>query len=162
LEKVRMLEQGKLTLERTPAQLDVLATTVVQVLRTAALDGKVDVQVHARGDVSASIDVQLMQRALENLLMNALRHTKERVDLDVVGDERELVISVSRVAPTECRAPRSHVRRLLRSAAIDREGAPERTRRRAEEAPFRTEVSCHRVLLMCRPRTSWTAHELRC
>lgn len=97
--KVRMLEQGKLTLERTTAQLDVVATTVVQLLRTAALDGKVDVQVQARGDTTASVDVKLLQRALENLLMNALRHTKERVDIDVVGDPKELVISVSDRGP---------------------------------------------------------------
>ena len=97
--KVRMLEQGKLTLERTSAQLDVLVTTVVQVLRTAALDGNVDVQVQARGDTSMSVDVKLMQRALENLLMNALRHTKERADVEVVGEAEQLEISVSDRGP---------------------------------------------------------------
>jgi two-component system, sensor histidine kinase and response regulator len=97
--KVRMLEQGKLTLERAPAQLDVVATTVVQVLRTAALDGKVDVELHARGDTTASVDVKLIQRALENLLMNALRHTKERIDIEVVGDTKTIAISVSDRGP---------------------------------------------------------------
>jgi two-component system, sensor histidine kinase and response regulator len=97
--KVRMLEQGQLTLERTPAQLDVLATKVVELLRTAALDGKVDVQVHTRGDTSMPVDVKLLQRALENLLMNALRHTRERIDVEVVGHADQLVVSVSDRGP---------------------------------------------------------------
>lgn len=120
--KVRMLEQGKLTLERTPAQLDALATTVVELLKTAALDGKVDVQVHARGDVSASIDVKLMQRALENLLMNALRHTKERVDLDVVGEDSQLVISVSDRGPGVPDFLKDELFDMFGSLALQKEG----------------------------------------
>lgn len=97
--KVRMLEQGELKLERTRTPLDSLAAMVVQTLRTAALDGKIEVEVHGDGDTTAQVDVKLIKRALENLLINAFRHTRERVDVDVVGGESSITLSVSDRGP---------------------------------------------------------------
>ena len=92
--KVRMLEKGQLQLERSPTDLEDLANSVVTTLRTAALDGNIDVRVQATGDVTGSVDAKLLRRALENLLINAFRHTRERVDVEVTGTETQLTLSV--------------------------------------------------------------------
>lgn len=97
--KVRMLEQGQLKLERTPTVIEALAQGVVDTLRAAALDGKIEVEVRAEGDTSLEVDDKLLRRALENLLINAFRHTKERVDIEVVGAPTAVVISVSDRGP---------------------------------------------------------------
>jgi two-component system, sensor histidine kinase and response regulator len=97
--KVRMLEQGQLQLERVPTNLEELATTVVQTLRTAALDGKIDVQVRGTGEVNADVDVKLLKRALENLLINAFRHTREQVEVEVIGSESSFSLSVNDRGP---------------------------------------------------------------
>ncbi len=97
--KVRMLEQGKLTLERVPTVLSELTTHVVETLRAAALDGKIDVQQTATGDTAIEIDAKLVRRALENLLINAFRHTNESVDVSVSGDERAVTLVVSDRGP---------------------------------------------------------------
>jgi len=78
-----------------PTNLEALATTVVQTLRTAALDGKIDVQVRCTGEVNLNVDVKLLKRALENLLINAFRHTREQVEVEVIGSETSLSLSVS-------------------------------------------------------------------
>ncbi|MFZ5443351.1 MAG: hybrid sensor histidine kinase/response regulator [Myxococcota bacterium] len=97
--KVRMLEQGQLKLERATTSLEELSATVVQTLRTAALDGKIEVEVQADGDTVIDVDEKLVRRALENLLINAFRHTKERVDVEVVGTPASVVLSVSDRGP---------------------------------------------------------------
>ena len=97
--KVRMLEQGKLTLERVPTVLSELTTHVVETLRAAALDGKIDVQQTETGDTAIEIDAKLVRRALENLLINAFRHTRESVDVSVSGDERAVTLVVSDRGP---------------------------------------------------------------
>jgi|APLak6261675434_1056106.scaffolds.fasta_scaffold00216_6 signal transduction histidine kinase len=97
--KVRMLEEGKLQLEREDTDLEALATEVVHTLRAAALDGKIDVQVHAQGPTRLPVDAKLVRRALENLLINAFRHTRERVDVELVGDDAGVQLAVSDRGP---------------------------------------------------------------
>ena len=97
--KVRMLEQGKLTLERVPAVLSEVTANVVETLRAAALDGKVLVQQVDSGDTAIEIDAKLVRRALENLLINAFRHTNESVDVSVIGDEKAVTLVVSDRGP---------------------------------------------------------------
>ena len=92
--KVRMLEQGQLTLDRSSIALDALASEVVQTLRAAAIDGKVEVRVRADGNVTALVDAKLIKRALENLLINALRHTRETIDVVVIGNEAGVTLAV--------------------------------------------------------------------
>lgn len=91
--KVRMLEEGQLPLQREPTDLAALASTVVTSLKAAALDGKIDVAVH--GSATAEVDRKLLTRALENLLINAFRHTRERVDVEVsvAGDRVSVAVS---------------------------------------------------------------------
>ena len=97
--KVRMLEQGQLILERVPTNVGELAANVIETLRAAALDGKVNVQHEASGDTSLLADAKLVRRALENLLINAIRHTNEMVDVSVTGDETTVTLMVADRGP---------------------------------------------------------------
>lgn len=93
--KVRMLEKGQLTLERVPTVVSELAANVIETLRTAALDGKVNVQLTSAGDTALDVDAKLVKRALENLLINAFRHTAGVVDVSVIGDEQCVALIVA-------------------------------------------------------------------
>jgi two-component system, sensor histidine kinase and response regulator len=93
--KVRMLEQGKLPLERGSVVMGDLCASVIDTLRTAALDGRVNVVQTNTGDTRMEIDAKLVTRALENLLINAFRHTNESVDVSVMGDEHAVTLVVA-------------------------------------------------------------------
>jgi signal transduction histidine kinase len=97
--KVRMLEKGQLTLERVPTVVSDLAANVIETLRAAALDGKVNVQLTGAGDTAIEVDAKLVKRALENLLINAFRHTAGVVDVSVIGDERGVTLIVADRGP---------------------------------------------------------------
>ena len=97
--KVRMLEQGQVILERVPTDVGQLAANVIETLRAAALDGKVNVQHAAFGVASHLVDAKLVRRALENLLINAIRHTNEMVDVSVLGDEASVTLVVADRGP---------------------------------------------------------------
>ncbi|MDP1827599.1 MAG: response regulator [Archangium sp.] len=97
--KVRMLEKGQLTLERVPTVVSELAANVIETLRTAALDGKVNVQQTSSGDTSLEVDAKLVRRALENLLINGFRHTHEVVEVSVIGDEKGVTLIVADRGP---------------------------------------------------------------
>jgi two-component system, sensor histidine kinase and response regulator len=97
--KVRMLEKGHLTLARSRCALDQLAHETVHTLHAAAIDRHVEVSITAIGDVEAEVDQPLLRRALENLLINAFRHTRERVDLAIEGDAERMTLSVGDRGP---------------------------------------------------------------
>ena len=97
--KVRMLEQGQLTLERVPTVVSELASGVVETLRTAALDGKIEVLQTGSGDTSLEVDAKLLRRALENLLINAFRHTRHAVELSVTGEAKGVTLVVGDRGP---------------------------------------------------------------
>jgi two-component system sensor histidine kinase/response regulator len=97
--KVRMLEQGQLPLEAASVPVDALVHSAVETMKTAALEGKIDVRVSSTGNVWAQVDSKLINRALENLLINAFRHTRFQVDVEVAGTEQYLTVSVSDRGP---------------------------------------------------------------
>lgn len=97
--KVRMLEQGKLSLERVPTVVSELSANVIETLRTAALDGRVNVRQSDSGDTAMEIDAKLVKRALENLLINAFRHTSDEVEVSVIGDEAGVTLVVGDRGP---------------------------------------------------------------
>jgi two-component system, sensor histidine kinase and response regulator len=97
--KVRMLEKGQLPLERVPTNLEELCHAVSHTLQTAALDGKIQVSVHATGNTSMEVDAKLVRRALENLLINAFRHTRAEVGISVAGNEQSVSLAVSDRGP---------------------------------------------------------------
>ncbi|MDP3154561.1 MAG: response regulator [Archangium sp.] len=118
--KVRMLEQGKLALERVPTVVSELAATsptasitrssaflpsrkisrsVIETLRTAAMEGRVKVQQLDSGDTAMELDAKLVKRALENLLINAFRHTNDWVEVSITGDAQAVTLVVADRGP---------------------------------------------------------------
>jgi two-component system, sensor histidine kinase and response regulator len=93
--KVRMLEEGQLPLTREVVSLEALATDVVQTLRAVALDGDIVLSQRVEGPSDANVDAKLLRRALENLLINAFRHTRGPVELTLLGDatSRRIVVA---------------------------------------------------------------------
>lgn len=93
--KVRMLERGELPLERAVIEGGALARDVVTTLEAAAMGYKVSLVVKAPSTVELHADHTLLTRALENLVMNALRHTRGQVDIEVsrVGDRALFVVA---------------------------------------------------------------------
>ncbi|MBL8918194.1 MAG: response regulator [Myxococcaceae bacterium] len=81
--KVRMLERGELPLERAPVDAASLVKQVTDTMAGTALSSKLELASAVPAGITLSADAQLLTRALENLVANALRHTKDRVDLEV-------------------------------------------------------------------------------
>lgn len=84
--KVRMLEKGELPLERGRCAPVAVARAAAAAVRAAALERALELNVEGPADLEVSADAKLLSRALENLIINALRHTRERVDVDVAAD----------------------------------------------------------------------------
>ncbi|MFO0595057.1 MAG: hybrid sensor histidine kinase/response regulator [Myxococcaceae bacterium] len=97
--KVRMLEKGELQLERSTFEPKELAEEVVQTLKAAALDGKIDVAVVSPPGVTLNADAKLLKRALENLLINAFRHTRGKVDVIIEPTADAVLVSVADRGP---------------------------------------------------------------
>jgi signal transduction histidine kinase len=97
--KVRMLERGELPLERTTFIGQDLVTEVVKTLEAAALGFKVSLDVQSGKPVKVNADHTLVTRAIENLVMNAVRHTKERVEISVANEDTRVVFTVADRGP---------------------------------------------------------------
>jgi len=70
---VSRLEEGKMPLQRTPTDLASLAQGVASTLAALETDRKITVE--ASGAVMSSCDAGLVQRVIENLVSNAVKHT---------------------------------------------------------------------------------------
>jgi signal transduction histidine kinase len=97
--KVRMLEEGQLQLERSRFSLEDLANETANTLKAAALEGKVLVQVTSTVDSTVIADQKLLRRALENLLINTLRHTKGGIEIELSGDAQQVTMTVADRGP---------------------------------------------------------------
>ncbi len=93
--KVRMLEEGQLQLGRAPVSLEALANETANTLRAAALEGKVQVSITSNGDSTVNADAGLLRRALENLLINALRHTRGGIDIELTQEPGQVSMVVA-------------------------------------------------------------------
>lgn len=93
--KVRMLERGELPLERAVIDGGSLAREVVHTMEAAAMGYQVKIRTTVQGTVELHADQTLLTRALENLVMNAVRHTREVIDVEVsrVGDKALFVVA---------------------------------------------------------------------
>lgn len=93
---VHRLERGGLTLRREQVPLAVLLERVAEAHRPRARQRGVTIQVAVEAGLAASLDSELAQRLLENLVTNALRHVGEgdRVELSAEGFEDGVVLAV--------------------------------------------------------------------
>jgi signal transduction histidine kinase len=106
---VHRLERGGLTLRREETPIALLLERVAEAHRPRARQRGVTIEVAAEAGLSASIDMELAQRLLENLVTNALRHVGQgdRIELagEETGDGLRLAVRNSGVAvPPEARS----------------------------------------------------------
>lgn len=92
--QIRMLENGKLPLDRSLASLGGIVRGAVEAVKLVAEAQEVEVRVSVEHDVQARVDGKLLRRALENLLANAIRHTKKDVDVVLTSTSGRAIIFV--------------------------------------------------------------------
>ena len=95
------LEQKTMSVEAAPCQLADLVRACVSLAEPAARLAGVAIRVRVEGSDRADVDRRLMLRALENLLANAVKHSRSGQDVDVlvVGDENDVSIHVADRGP---------------------------------------------------------------
>lgn len=117
-------DNAKQVLELQPLELASEARQVAEFLQLAATERGMRIDVRGKGEVLA--DRRLVQRAVTNLLTNAIRHGLERSPISVVifSQGRDLILEVSNLAsPIEA----AHLERLFdRFYRIDDARARER------------------------------------
>ena len=99
--QVRLLEEGRLQIRRSPVQLGTVVREAVSTLESVAKRKKVSVSRAVTGAAVAAVDETLLQRSIENLLTNALKYTPSGGDVAVAvhGGEEALEIEVSDRGP---------------------------------------------------------------
>ncbi|MBK7863515.1 MAG: hybrid sensor histidine kinase/response regulator [Archangiaceae bacterium] len=93
--RMRMLEDGALALQREAVPLDELARLAVSTLAPEAERAKVAISVRAEGEVKLAVDRKLVQRAVENLLSNAVAHTRGSIDITVTARDHGAVMEIA-------------------------------------------------------------------
>jgi signal transduction histidine kinase len=107
------LEAGKSPLHLEPFSVGELAQDVVQKYRLAAEDADVDlVAVLPRDLPFVRGDIALVERALENLLQNALHHTPAGGTVSVLLERRDVGVQI-RVEDTGCGIVPERLARIL-------------------------------------------------
>jgi two-component system sensor histidine kinase/response regulator len=95
--QVRLLEERRLPVERTLAPVRDVVRDAVGSVAGAARDRGVEIKVEIGPDVQVPMDRRLVRRALENLMMNAVKYSPAGVPVDVAwrptADGLELVVS---------------------------------------------------------------------
>jgi signal transduction histidine kinase len=81
--RMRMLEDGGLPLQREALVLSEVVAAAVRIAASEAERAKVAIEIAAPADLTVSADRKLLQRALENLLINAVSHTRGSIDVRV-------------------------------------------------------------------------------
>ena len=81
--QVRLLEEGRLPVKRSPVQLDALVRDAVAPLDAIARRKNVRLARHVEGEPMAPVDEGLVRRSLENLVSNALKYTPAGGDVEV-------------------------------------------------------------------------------
>jgi signal transduction histidine kinase len=99
--EVRRLEENRLPLARRPVPLGPLAERSLASVRPAARVRGVSLELEDGGVPPASVDERLVQRALENLLTNAVRHSPrgKAVSLRLRAARGEAVLDVADAGP---------------------------------------------------------------
>lgn len=91
---LRGLMSGDVTVERSPTDLSSLARKVVADLEEAIDASRVDIRIE--GGITASVEPTMIHRILDNLIVNAARHTSEgtsvRVRVEVLDGDLLLVV----------------------------------------------------------------------
>jgi signal transduction histidine kinase len=93
----RTEEDGALRPDRAPVNVGSVLQAVYHALRMQAAVSEVRMEVRIRSDADAKLDRRLVERALSNLLDNAMRFAPRgstvRIDCDVVDEVVEIAVS---------------------------------------------------------------------
>ena len=92
---VRMLEEGSRAPAPETVSIAALVAEAVAPLRAMAAERKVTIDLNAAREVSVALDRQLVRRAVENLVTNAVRYTRQRVQVDVLPLEDGVEVRVT-------------------------------------------------------------------
>ncbi len=85
--RARLLEEGDLTMRRERCSLAEIAREAIETLRGAAAAGGVGVELVAEDEAPALVDRALVRRAIENLLANAIKHSRAGTAVSVAVRE---------------------------------------------------------------------------
>jgi signal transduction histidine kinase len=121
--RVSMIEGQGLTAMPVPGSVNDVAAAAVRALAAAAESTKVVLTLSAAESVIAAFDRKLMQRALENLIGNALRYTKDSVDVSVSRAGEEVTLSVGDRGPGVPEALKPGLFEKYGSVAMRKSGA---------------------------------------
>jgi len=104
------LESGRITLRLDVVPLRPLIENAVRETLSRARARKVALDFEAREDIQAAVDLRLMPRILDVLLVHGLRHTPEggRMLLAVTATETETRVSLHATAPSIPANEREH------------------------------------------------------
>ena len=92
---VRLLETGDLAPILEAADPMVVIAGVVESIRPSAAENGVVISVGGTSGMSVPMDKRLLHRAIENLISNAVKYTKERVEVAVCAVEGGVDITIS-------------------------------------------------------------------
>jgi signal transduction histidine kinase len=92
---VRLLEEGKLTPTFVLGKPVAVVTEALDTLRPMARERHVELRLHERGDIQLPLDRKLLRRAVENLVTNAVKYTRETVEVSVTpaGASAEVTVA---------------------------------------------------------------------
>jgi two-component system sensor histidine kinase/response regulator len=99
--RVRELEEGRLALEARRQDLGEVARRAVATVQSAARLARVEIDLQTRGDIHAEVDARLLQRAMENLLGNAVKYSTagDRIEFTVACGEEHVTLEVADLGP---------------------------------------------------------------
>jgi len=106
------LEAGKKGPQRGPMRLCELVEQAVSSLADMAAQSNVTVEVSVPSDLSASVDRRQIQRALVNLLDNAIKYTPAGGRVEISGQETETEVSIT-VSDTGVGIPPTEIDRIF-------------------------------------------------
>lgn len=92
--RVRMLEDEGLKPATEPVQLATLAASALSAVTAAAHHAKVKIAISGAAR-EVAVDRKLMLRVLENLLVNAIRHTRESIDVILSERPEHVVVDIA-------------------------------------------------------------------
>lgn len=92
---VRLLEEGKLRPTFEVGTPVAVVSEALDTLRPMARERHVELELHDGGDVQMRLDKKLLRRAVENLVSNAVKYTRERVEVSVTpsGESAEVTVA---------------------------------------------------------------------
>ena len=98
--QVRLLEEGKLVPHRRKVALESVVRNAVDTLKPGAQARHIALQFTVpHVDTEVDVDAGLLQRAIENLLSNALKYTRESVDVWLEASPERVSVAVADRGP---------------------------------------------------------------